>query len=612
MRDVITRHFIIATAGHVDHGKSTLVKVLTGTDPDRLPEEKARGITIDLGFAELNLTASDGENIHAGIVDVPGHEDFVRNMIAGVGSVDLALFVVAADDGWMPQSEEHLQILNYLGVKRAVVAITKSDLGKIDIEQVRNRLMDTAFERAPVISTSFRTGDGIQELKSALATELSAMKPQRDYGKPRLFVDRVFTLHGIGTVVTGTLTGGQLSRGRKIVIQPNNLETRIRSIQSHGRELEAAQPGMRTAINLPDVSVDQINRGDVITIVDLGEPSSKLIVQLQKSARLHLAQAPKNGSSVYLHHGTSRVAARIASLAKDGISQLKLATPIFAFLGDRFVLRDPSERHTIGGGVILNPDGARNRKFETAAEDVDLCARSEIASSGFVRKEALLRKSHFSSEEIADALGRLERKKETIVRGEIAANSDAWKKLRAEAISLIDRAHERNPERLGLDLSELRTALIEHAPEVFDALIIDLAANGFVRAGSAIARRTHRSSLPAELQSIANKIRELLLEKPFDPPARRELEQDRQAREVLRFMIQTGELVEVDADVILLRENCEQMKDSVAGFISRNGPATVSELRQAVNSSRRVMVPFLERLDRDGITRRAGDKRSLR
>src|SRR5437588_400282 len=250
------KRFILATAGHVDHGKSALVRALTGTDPDRLPEEKLRGITIELGFAQLELRMPDAL-LSVGIVDVPGHEDFVKNMVAGVGSIDLALLVVAADDGWMPQTEEHLQILTYLGVERAVVALTKSDLGGIDTgtRQIRDRLRDSPFANAQIIATSVRNGDGIETLKRALAIEFVTMRPPRDYGKPRLFIDRVFTLRGIGTVVTGTLTGGQLRREQRIVVRPSNFETRIRSVQSHGRELEVAEPGMRTAISLPDISV---------------------------------------------------------------------------------------------------------------------------------------------------------------------------------------------------------------------------------------------------------------------------------------------------------------------------------------------------------------------
>src|SRR5437773_9965617 len=233
------KHFILATAGHVDHGKSALVKALTGTDPDRLPEEKARQITIDLGFAELILYGPNEQKLHIGIVDVPGHEDFVRNMIAGVGSIDLAVFVVAADDGWMPQTEEHLQILTYLGVDRAVIALTKSDLGKIDgvVEQIRNQLRTPTYARSPIIPTSVRTDEGIENLKSALASEFSTMQPQRDVGKLRLCIDRAFVLRGIGTVVTGTLTGGRHHCGERVVIQPQQFHTRIRSIQCQGGEL---------------------------------------------------------------------------------------------------------------------------------------------------------------------------------------------------------------------------------------------------------------------------------------------------------------------------------------------------------------------------------------
>ena len=256
-QSVVPRNFIIATAGHVDHGKSALVKALTGTDPDRLPEEKARGITIDLGFAELSLTAPNGDPLHAGIIDVPGHEGFVRNMIAGLGSIDLALLVVASDDGWMPQTEEHLQILFYLGISKAVIALTKADLGQVEktSSQIRDQLRHTEFAQAPIIPTSTRTNNGIAELKAALASALSSVQPQHDIGKPRLFVDRAFTLRGIGTVVTGTLGGGTLRRGEEVIVQPRKLSARIRSLQNHGRDSELAMPGMRTALNLPDLAV---------------------------------------------------------------------------------------------------------------------------------------------------------------------------------------------------------------------------------------------------------------------------------------------------------------------------------------------------------------------
>src|SRR3984893_819242 len=281
------QHFIVASAGHVDHGKSALVKALTGIDPDRLPEEKVRGITIDLGFAHLDLPASapGGSSFQLGIVDVPGHEDFVKKMVAGVGSIDLALFVVAADDGWMPQTEEHLQILSYLGVDRAVVALTKVDLIRDEraaVEALYGKLLHTAFASAPIVPTSVVSGLGLDDLKSALAQVLADTLSSRDIGKPRLPVDRVFTLRGIGTVVTGTLTGGTFRRGQSVAIQPSGKVARIRNIQSHHRDAELGVSGTRTALNLPELSAsDDIRRGDVVTLAELGGPSEILDVVLE-------------------------------------------------------------------------------------------------------------------------------------------------------------------------------------------------------------------------------------------------------------------------------------------------------------------------------------------
>ena len=620
-----TRHFIIATAGHVDHGKSALVKALTGTDPDRLPEEKKRQITIDLGFAALNVTAPNGDRIHAGIVDVPGHEDFVRNMIAGVGSIDLALFVVAADDGWMPQSEEHLQILNYLGVQRAVIALTKSDLGRIEIvaNQIREQLTGTSFADSLIVPTSVRTGTGIEKLVNTLATQLARTEPQRDIRKPRLFIDRVFTLRGIGTVVTGTLTGGSLRRGQQIILYPNNLETHIRSIQSHGRELEVAQPGMRTAINLPDLRVDQIKRGDVVTLPDHGTPSSTLIVLVEKPSRLNgdktVAHPLKNGSSIYVHHGASRVAAMIRfrengslETGKEKIAHLKLASPIFAFIGDRFVVRDCSERHTIAGGIVLDPDASKESlAADVTLDNVESLVRATLARQGFAYRENLLSKSRFSANEISEALIHLEENGDIILCQRIAVYCEFWRKLRAQAIALIDAAHNESPERAGIDPGELRSALRFQEPELLESLVADLCEGDFVRKGSVIARTSHRPKLPVHVQPVEKRIREALTGQPFDPPSRKAIESDPQARQVVRFLIENGDVTELAVDVLLLRDSFERMKSRVAEFISKNGPSTVSQLRQALGSSRRVMVPLLERLDRDGVTRRTGDKRML-
>ena len=332
---------------------------------------------------------------------------------------------------------------------------------------------------------------------------------------------------------------------------------------------------------------------------------------------------------MYLHHGTSRFPAKINLLGdsalepgKQTIAQVKLESPIFAFLGDRFVLRDASEQHIIAGGIVLDPDGDR-RKLRSATQrklfaapagapgDVDLCVRSEILVNGFVPEQTVLRKSHFSADEITQALQRLQRRGEIVIHQEIAADAQAWQTLRCRAIALIDDGHKRNPERAGLDLNELRTALRDEPSDVFEALISDLCAADFARTGSAIARVSHRPVLPANLQPVAMKIRDALSAKPFDPPARKEIEVDRNAQQVVRFLIATGEAIEVGSDLVLLRENFERMKSGIVEFISKHGPATVSDLRQELQTSRRIMVPLLEKLDQQGVTRRLGDKRVL-
>ena len=626
------KHFILATAGHVDHGKSALVKALTGTDPDRLPEEKARGITIDLGFAELNLTGPEGETFHIGIVDVPGHEDFVRNMIAGIGSIDIGLLTVAADDGWMPQTEEHLQILLYLGLKRIVVALTKSDLGNTDsvTAQIREKLAGTPFANCQIVPTSVRTGEGLEDLKRALASEFAALSPPRDIEKPRLFIDRAFTLRGIGTVVTGTLTGGALRVGDTIFVQPRGISARIRSLQSHGRDVDLVQPGTRTAINLPDLEIGtDVKRGDVIGAQLLG-PSSTLDVLLTRTARLRRAVPMKSGASAYVHHGTTRTLAKIIlaeseSLAagESAFAQLRLTAPLLGFLGDRFVVRDASEQHTLAGGVVLNPDSnptdfrSPEQRALVAAraanpDDVDLAVWTEIARAGIVQISHLLQRSSFSAAEIATVLQRLWDHGDLFLHGDVAGKALVWRELRERATNLIDAAHRANPERRGLELTDLRAELSSILPAVFDALMVDLCRTNFVRTGSMIARGSHRPSLPPEILPAAESIRATLSAKPFDPPNRKDLSQDRHLQQALRFLIEQGDMVELNSEIVLLRDAAEQMRSTVVGLISDHGPATASQLRQAIGTSRRVIIPFLEYLDRVGVTQRIGDSRQLR
>ena len=629
------QHFIVATAGHVDHGKSALVKALTGTDPDRLPEEKARGITIDLGFAHLELPSlrPNDPPLLLGIVDVPGHEDFVKNMVAGVGSVDLALFVVAADDGWMPQTEEHLQILNYLGVPRAVVALTKVDLTQ-DEEGVggaiRERLRGTPYADAPIVATSSVSGRGVDELKAALARVLDETPPPRNIGKPRLPVDRVFQLQGIGTVVTGTLTGGTLRRSQTVVIQPSEKPTRVRSIQSHSRDVESSEPGTRTALNLPDLAVEDIHRGDVVTLAELGGPSATLDVLVEISPRANYSL--KDGARVKLHHGSGHTAAHLAFFAakelvpgEHGLAQLRLEEPVFVFAGDRAILRDAAEQRTLAGAIVLDPDasrkgfrsGARGEILDRRAQapqDILRYVASQLARDGVTRSTELLRKSRFSVEEIRECVARLTVGGEAVVAGGFVVNAAKWCAVRQKAVEAIDARHRAHPEQLGLPLNELRVTLAAEQThgEIFGELVADLCRNEFVHVGAVIRRAAHRPSLPEKLQAVGAKLRAALATKPFDPPSRQTLAPEARSQQALRFLIETGEAVEINADVVLAAEALTRAVESIRGFIRKHGPATVSELRQLLGSSRRVVVPLLERLDRDGVTLRQEDKRTLR
>ncbi|MGI9087416.1 MAG: selenocysteine-specific translation elongation factor [Chthoniobacterales bacterium] len=603
------KHLILATAGHVDHGKTALIKALTGIDTDRLPEEKARGITIELGFAHLQLG-----DVSLGVIDVPGHEDFVKNMVAGVGAIDLALIVVAADDGWMPQTEEHLQILEYLGVQHAVIAQTKIDLATAR-EDLRTQLMGSAFADAPIVSVSVRTGEGIAELKEQLANACKLLPSPRDFGKPRLAVDRAFVLRGIGPVVTGTLSGGKLQRGDAIIVQPSGTTGRIRALQTHNREVEESVPGMRTALSIPGV---EIRRGEMITRAEFGAPSSAIDALVRRSARLPVTTSPlKHGATVRVHHGSANSSARIffaneekLGAGQSAIAQLRFEEPIFVFAGDRFILRDASERHTLAGALVLDPD-ANARRFRTtqqqtflaaraaAPESAEVFLRTQVARDHAVRRSTLLAKSRFSGEDFEGA-------------GEFLIEEKWWRKILERAVSLIDAEHKAYPNLLGLELARLREAISELPfPELFEKLTDELCVGGFAKRNELIHRIDHRATLPPPLHSAGERIRAALAAKPFDPPSRKELAPDAISQQALRFLRETKEAVEISAEVILAREALELMRSKVVAHLRSHDGATVSDLRLALGSSRRVVVPLLEYFDRAGLTRRVGDKRAL-
>ena len=652
-------HYIVATAGHVDHGKSALIKALTGTDPDRLPEEKARGITIDLGFAHLELPSpvplspALSSPIHVGIVDVPGHEDFVKNMVAGVGAIDLALLIVAADDGWMPQTEEHLQILSYFGVRRAVVSLTKVDLATDEeavISEVRQYLEGSVFADAPIVPTSVITGRGIDTLKLTLARELSATPPPRDIGKPRLAVDRVFTLTGAGTVVTGTLVGGRLQRGQAVVIQPGGRPARIRRIQSHGQDVETSGPGTRTALNLADVDPTAgVHRGDVITPPDMGGSSDCLDVMLEISPRA--SKSLKDGVRVRVHYGSGNVPAHVALARRGGsslaraesradppvgiakelavgrrvVAQLRLEAPVYLCAGDRLTIRDWSEQQTLAGAIVLDPDASRRafrgaerqqwleRVAQSLETPTDFVAAA-VARDVVIHRSRAFVKTRFSGDEIDRAREELVGTGALVATGDMLVDATTWSAATERAAHVIDEEHRAHPERSGVPLTDLRSVIAKEYPldEMFDALVAHLCEHGFARSGPMIQRASHRATLPDPLRAAGEALRRALASQPFEPPSRKELTPDAAAQRALKFLIESGEVVEISAELVLSAAAAAQAIANVKAFLTKHGPSTVSELRQSLGSSRRVVVPFLEYLDRTFVTVRHGDKRALR
>jgi selenocysteine-specific elongation factor len=467
-------------------------------------------------------------------------------------------------------------------------------------------------------------------VKAALAQVLADAPAPADIGKPRLPVDRVFKLQGIGTVVTGTLSGGVLRRGQTVVIQPSAKTARIRNIQSHNRDLEASEPGSRTALNLSLDAVDDVHRGDVITLSGFGGPSGIIDALLEISPRA--GRPIKDGARLHLHHGSGNTAARIAFHKRKGLTpgeralaQLRVETPAFVFAGDRFVLRDWSEHETLGGGVVLDPD-ASQRLFHTEArqrflspradapDDAGSFVASQLARDGAAKSSQMLRKSRFSAEAVAAAVSRLQAEGHAVVAGEMVIETPRWKQVRQHAVEAIDARHRAHPEQAALPVTDLRAALELEPPiaEIFDAIVADLCAHEFARSGNGIRRQAHRPVLSPQLQSATARIRAVLAAKPFDPPSRKDVAPDLVSQQALRFLIENGEVLEVNTEIVLTAESLKRATEMVREFIRTHGPATVSELRQMLGNSRRVALPLLERLDREGVTLRQGDKRSLR
>jgi selenocysteine-specific elongation factor len=623
------RHAILATAGHIDHGKSALVKALTGNDPDRLPEEKQRGITIDLGFAHLELPEHS-----LGIVDVPGHQDFVKNMVAGVGAVDLALLVVAADDGWMPQTEEHLQILTYLGASRGVVALTKADLIEDPterIEQIRKQLANSPLTEIPIIPTSAHNGEGLEELKEALALAAQSMPVHTDCGQPRLAVDRVFSLQGIGTIATGTLTGGTIKQGQSIEAYPPGKTSRIRSVQSHNRGQNLALPGTRTALSLSELTREELPRGATLTLPELAGTTQTIDVYLERSPRLPTDCTPlRNDTRVRVHHGSGHWPARLVLVkgktlepGEKQLAQLRMEQPACIWPGDRIVIRNWPESATLAGGRVLDSN-AKSKNLRTDSQKTFLNQRaehptnlvawieSELNRDGLGTRSKILRPSHFPPADIEEAIDAMVASKSVITAGQWIVKAKDWNTLRETCSNEINKEHQEHPERAGLALEQLRplaeAVLGEH--NIFEELISDLEANGFKRHQTHIASRDHKPALPAHLRDSGNRIRKAL--QGDDPPARKNFNESPTGRAALQFLVDTGEVIDVGPELVMSAAQYNRLKLVVKQHLRKHGQATASELRKAMETTRRILIPVLEKMDRDGLTARRGDVRVLR
>ncbi|NNJ42453.1 MAG: selenocysteine-specific translation elongation factor [Akkermansiaceae bacterium] len=632
-------HLVLGTAGHIDHGKSSLVKCLTGSDPDRLPEEKSRGVTIELGFAHLSLS-SDTETYEVGIVDVPGHADFVNNMVAGVGSLDLAIFIIAADDGWMPQSEEHLHILTYLGINNIVIALTKADLCEdipFTIEVLRDELSDTAIADAPIIPISSLTGQGIEDLKQSLLEKLQHIPPQQDAGKPRLAIDRIFSPKGSGTVVTGTLSGGHINVGDTLTLQPIGLNTKVRFIQNHQQPLNTALPGMRTALNLPDLPIDTpgksgAQRGHTLTTATCGKITDTLDVVLHRLARPIPGIKPRplrHLETVALHHGSTRCRARVIlhdrthlNPGEKCLAQLRLETPLFLLTGDRVVLRDGSQQSTLAGATVLDALPSRHG-FRTEHRATFLKPRAENPDDPTTAIRSLLIRDHLIDEKtplpnnpfhekvIAQTIdnmlaeGSLTRCHQTLL------HSQWWKKLLHHAAQAIRTWHQQHPDLPTMPLDDLATSLAHCPTQLFPTLTIALESQGYQLTHNGIAHANHTLTLPEDIAGIAQSLLEKINHNQLQPPNKADLTTTASEDQAMKFLIRSGQLIELDPKVVISSTTRDTAIESIRSYITTHGQATASELRQHLGTTRKIAMPLLEHIDTLGITIRKDNYRTL-
>ncbi|HKR21594.1 MAG TPA: selenocysteine-specific translation elongation factor [Pyrinomonadaceae bacterium] len=633
---------IVGTAGHIDHGKSALVRALTGTDPDRLPEEKKRGITIDLGFADLQL-----DDLRLGFVDVPGHERFVKNMLAGAHGIDVLALIIAADEGVMPQTREHFDICRLLGVENGLIVITKSDLVDREmlilvVAEVCELVQGSFLEDAPMVVVSSKTGAGLDELKSKLI-EIGKRVPARSADFiTRLPIDRSFSMKGFGAVVTGTLISGKIGEGDELELLPPMRKVRVRGLQVHGQTVSGAHAGQRTAVNLGGVETAQIERGMVLAPPARLRPTQ--IVDVWIDVLPGAPRGVRSRSRVRVHIGAMEVLGRVRVLdepneipaGRSGLAQVRLEAPIVAVHGDRFILRSYSPQQTIAGGVILDPFAVKHRGKDMAQTRLLLRSLSEedrvMKFVAFVRGsgERGLRLSDTAAatgwtDAVLAKLASQAKKDESVIdAGGVYLASESFERLSRAVLDELERHHKREPLARGMLRETLREKVFAHSlPELFGAVIARLEAGKAVVSEKDIIRlASHSVGLSEQDTQLSNRIEEVYRSAGVEAPAIEEvltragvtLAQRTQARKILHLLVDGRKLVRIQNELFMHAEVVAELKSKLLTYASQNEPQRLIDVptfKQLAGVSRKYAIPLLEYFDREQVTRRAGDKRII-
>ncbi|MBI2090569.1 MAG: selenocysteine-specific translation elongation factor [Deltaproteobacteria bacterium] len=627
--------YIIGTAGHIDHGKTSLIKALTGIDTDRLKEEKERGISIDLGFAHLDLP----DGTQAGIVDVPGHERFIRNMLAGAHGIDLVLFTVAADDGVMPQTEEHFDIVHLLGVKLAIFLTTKADLvspsrlTEVE-EEIKILTLGTAFEEAPIIPFSAVTGQGLETLREQTSRMLHACEKPAPGGYFRLPVDRAFVLQGHGVVVTGTALSGEIKVGDRVRCLPGGQTFRVRSLQVHNRPVEVAGWGQRIALNLTGQERAAIERGQVICHEKLSLTSDRFDALLE--VRPAAGKGIKNHQRVRIHLGTAERMAKLILLGAKEKAEPKETTycqitptqPVLVMRGDHFIVRDETAQRTLGGGIVIHPWAKKHKRAEAdlqkrleglhAADLPALIERFINESDDFgLPDDPIQQFLNLREEEVRTALEKMATLRAVSSEGErLYTTETKWERLKENMQRALHAFHQDHPLAPGMDMEELRVKLpYAVSPRLFRALVDILAEEGVLaRDGNLLSLAGHQVRPGEEVRRLMERIRRLLEASALAPPDLRQIEKElaverAKLAEVVRLMERDQAIVRVATDLYFLRDHVDKVKGVLYKYLADNSEITAATFRDLLGSSRKYTIALLEYFDREGVTVRIGDAR---